>query len=39
MKASEIKNKRVVIGLSQFMSTVLSPLLMPSYGVFLVLWG
>ncbi len=39
MKASEIKNKRVIIGLSQFLSTVLSPLLMPSYGVFLVLWG
>ena len=39
MKANEVKSKRLIVGIAQFFSTVLSPLLMPTYGVFLVLWG
>ena len=29
---------RMIAGVANFLSTVLSPLLMPTYGVFLVLW-
>ena len=29
---------RIIAGVANFLSTVLSPLLMPTYGVFLVLW-
>ena len=39
MNDNDIKSSRLIVGLSRFLSTVLSPLLMPSYGVFLVLWG
>lgn len=39
MKASDINSKRLLVGSAQFFSTVLSPLLMPSYGLFLILWG
>lgn len=39
MEGKEGKNKRIIVGMAQFFSTVLSPLLMPTYGVFLVLWG
>ena len=39
MNASEIKNRRFIVGAARFFSTVLSPLLMPSYGMFLILWG
>ena len=38
MKASEIKNTRIIVGLARFASAMLSPMLMPTYGVLLVLW-
>lgn len=39
MKATSSTPKRITAALAQFFSTMLSPLLMPSYGAFLVLWG
>ena len=34
----QITVNRMIAGVANFLSTVLSPLLMPTYGVFLVLW-
>jgi membrane-associated phospholipid phosphatase len=38
MKISSYTVNKVIAGLARFFSTVMSPLLMPTYGVFLALW-
>lgn len=39
MTSTNYNSKRLIVGAARFFSTVLSPLLMPSYGLFLILWG
>ncbi len=38
IKTSDLTGSRLLIAAARFFSTVLSPLLMPTYGVFLILW-
>ena len=38
MKANDMKYGRIAVGLSRFASAMLSPLLMPTYGVLIALW-
>mgnify|MGYP006928561096 CR=1 FL=1 len=38
MKANDVKYGRILVGLSRFASAMLSPLLMPTYGVLIALW-
>lgn len=38
MKANDVKYGRIMVGLSRFASAMLSPLLVPTYGVLIALW-
>ena len=38
MNESDMKQGRIVVGLSRFLSAMLTPLLMPTYGVLIALW-
>ena len=38
MKANDVKYGRILVGLARFASAMLSPLLMPTYGVLIALW-
>ncbi|MDO4511489.1 MAG: hypothetical protein Q4B68_06715 [Bacteroidales bacterium] len=38
MKANDVKYGRILVGLSRFASAMLSPLLIPTYGVLIALW-
>lgn len=38
MKANDVKYGRILVGIARFASAMLSPLLMPTYGVLIALW-